>query len=483
MRYNAAMRSPGLKLVVAAAISGALALLSSCSKSKPQQTVVLAGMSMANSMRFEFAVYLLPRSAGDPSAVLREALAGKYSSLKEVAEIPSAPRGMLVHARLERHALREYPPPDLKSLSYSGYGLSAEQAQALQRSDEAFILEFAHPKENVWIALRTANSLVEEIARRTGGLIWDGETREVFSPDAWRKKRLASWTAVVPDISTQTVIHIYPAGEYMRAITLGMGKAGLPDVVVQEVPASHDNQAGNLINLVCQSMAEGVTFKPSGKFNLNLHAIKDSRVRDTQLKSLKPNAAGMACLSLKTGKWEEGDPKNRLVELSADRYSGPDHQSQQTSMIDSIFGSEDEYTEVKHTDALLEASRKARAHLPELHQAFNAGLQPGEYIQLKAPFEAPDGGREWMWVEVASWKGEEIKGTLANDPFKVSGLHAGQIVEVREKDIFDYIRQYPDRHQEGNTTGRILEKLEEQNGRTKRRTLPTKPQITQCDPE
>ncbi len=420
---------------------------------------------------------------GDPSAVLRDALAYKYTTLKAVDEIPSTPREMLVHTHLEKHAQREYPPPDLESLRYSGRGLGPEQARALQNSDKAFVLTFAHPKENAWTALHTANTLVEEIARKTGGLIWDKETRQIFSPDAWHKERLASWIAAVPKISTQTVIHTYPTGEYVRTITLGMAKVGLPDVVVQEVPTSADNQAANLINLFCQSMAEGAALKRSGKFNLDMHAIKDSSARDFELKSLKANATGMACLSLKPGKWEEGDPKNRLIELSSDRYSGPDHQAQQNAMFSSFFGAEDSYTKVNHTDELLEASRKAREHLPELRKVFNTGLQPGEYIQIKAPFAIPDGGREWMWVEVTSWKGEEIKGTLENDPFNVPSLHAGQIVEVREKDIFDYIRKYPDKHQEGNTTGKIIEKLNEDNGETKHSTVPTQISTARCDPE
>jgi uncharacterized protein YegJ (DUF2314 family) len=436
---------------------------------------------MAGSMRFEFAVYLLPGHAADPAAVLREALAAKYRSLKQVGEIPSLPREMLVQARLEKHAQKEYIPPDLKMLRYAGEGLSPAQAQALQKSDTAFILDFAHPKKDVWTGLRTACSLLEDVARKTGGLIWDEETRQVFTPDSWHQKRLALWTTAVPDISTQTVVHVYNTGEYVRAITLGMSKAGLPDVVIQEVPTSSDTQAGILINIFCQSMAEGATLKPSGNFNLDLHAIKDSRIRESRLKSLKGNATGKACLSLKTGKWEEGDAQNRLIEVSSDRYPGPDHQAQQEAMISSFFGAEESFVKVNHTSELLEASRKAREHLPELRKAFNTGLQPDEFIDLKAPFATPDGGTEWMWVEITSWKGDDIKGTLQNDPVEVPGLRAGQIIEVREKDIFDYIHRFPDKHQEGNTTGEILQKIE--NGPAKSSAPPAQPVPARCDPE
>jgi hypothetical protein len=37
-------------------------------------------------------------------------------------------------------------------------------------------------------------------------------------------------------------------------------------------------------------------------------------------------------------------------------------------------------------------------------------------------------------------------GTLQNDPVEAHDLHAGQIVQVQEDDVFDYIRYYPDKH-------------------------------------
>jgi uncharacterized protein YegJ (DUF2314 family) len=422
---------------------------------------------MTDSIRFQYAVYMLPVTGKDPSVVLQKKLAKGFPSLKLVAELPKEPREMVVGARLRKHVQLEYAPPSLESLQYFGRGISRQQAQALQESEEAFILEFAHPKENVWTGLRSANELVEEIARETGGLVWDEETREIFSPDAWHQKRIGSWASGVPDISSQTLIHVYKKDEFVRAITLGMTKAGLPDVVVDEFSWSSETQVGILINLFCQLMAEGAVFEKSGKFSLDLHAIKSSEVRDAQLKSLKGNSLGVAYMSLKPGVWEEGDPKNRLVQLTADRYAGNDVQAKQDHMISCIFGWEDEVKAVEHSEELLEESRKERAKLPELQKDFNAGLRPGEYIQVKAPFKTPDGGNEWMWVEITFWKGNLIRGTLENEPFNIPGLRGGQVVEVWQGDVFDYIRQYPDKRREGNTTGEIIRQMEQkQTGTT-----------------
>jgi uncharacterized protein YegJ (DUF2314 family) len=88
-----------------------------------------------------------------------------------------------------------------------------------------------------------------------------------------------------------------------------------------------------------------------------------------------------------------------------------------------------------------------------LRAAFNSGLAPGESLLVKAPFATPDGAGEWMWVEVVAWKGDAIRGSLRNDPAHNSDLQAGQEVEVSEKEVFDYLRRFPDGKEEGNSTG------------------------------
>lgn len=347
----------------------------------------------------------------------------------------------------------------------------------MQKSDEVLILDFAHPTAQVWTALRSANELVEEIARKTGGLVWDEETREIFSSDAWHDRRLAAWSGDVPDVASETLIHSYPKGEYVRAITLGMAKLGLPDVVIEDSSWGSDDQVGSLINVFCQSMVEGRTISRAGEFRLDLRAIKNSTVRDKQLKSLKGNAAGVACLTLEHGKYEQGDPRNRLIEVAFDKYPGKDLHARQESMMSSFFGSEDSLVKVHHNEELLAASARAKAKLPELQPAFAVGLQPGEFIDLKAPFRTPDGGTEWMWVEVSSWKNDKIKGLLDNDPSYLSDLHAGQVVEVRQEDIFDYIRHYSNQRTEGKSTSDIIRKM---GGSDTAATLVPPPVIPGC---
>ena len=321
------------------------------------------------------------------------------------------------------------------------------------------ILDFGHASKHVWGALKSANEIVEALARQTDGLIWDEETREIFTPDEWRKRRVATWTGSLPNVNAHTTIHAYNSGEYVRAISLGMAKLGLPDVVVQNFSWSLNRNMGHIINAFCQSMAEGGKVLVAGEYELNFRAIKETGLRESFLSSLHPNATATARLTLSPGTPESGDPRNRLIEIGFDKYPGGDVHARQDALISSLFGWEDAIKRIRHNDELTSTSKKARANLPALRKAFNAGLAPGEYIQVKAPFATPKGSSEWMWVEITEWKGSDIRGLLKNEPFDIPDLHGGQIVQVQEANVFDYIRRYANGKEEGNETGRIIEKM------------------------
>lgn len=445
-----------------------LLLLTSCSRGtapvSAHEATFPAGPPMADQIRFVYSVYLLPGHAQHNfQAEVSRLIGTRYKTLKLVDKIPEHPSDPVVSPYYITDVQKTYVPPTVQNLQYRGVGLSDQQKQALQKSHDAIILEFAHPKASVWTGLRTANSLIEDLARSNGGLILDEETRQVFTPDAWHKRRIDSWPAAtdVPRISQQFTIDAYPNGEFHRQVTLGMAKMGMPDIVVQELPQAESDPVSNLIGSVAQMLAEGQAIPASGRFRLNLHSIKNSDFRENTPHWLKPNALSTACIFLKPGRKDEGDPDNSLIELSADLYSGPDSHARLENLLSSLFGWEESATKVQHTEALLNESKKERAKLPELRRDFLAGLAPGEYIELKAPFKTPSGGNEWMWIEVTRWRGKTITGTLDNDPAEVPDLKAGQVVEVSQDDVFDYIRRFSDGHSEGNTTGKILEKLEQ----------------------
>jgi uncharacterized protein YegJ (DUF2314 family) len=424
----------------------------------PTKTTAAPDSLQEDPIIIVFVVYYLPRPIDDP-LVLLETLLEEDTGYRQVEEVGLDQEGMSLSAQIVTDA----QAPDRDFLQRFGRGLDRQQADALQDSQEALVLIFSYPQERLWDGLRAANRLASRIASETGGLLWDEETREIFTSKAWDQQRLDTWAEEIPDISQHIVIHAYSTGEYIRAITLGMTKFGLPDIVVEDFTWSAGDQIGLLMNLLGQALAEGIEVDPGilvegGPVDLDIHAIQNRAVRERVLASLKPGADGVAQISLQAGTREEGDPDNRLIEITFDRYPGPDRHAQQIEMLSGLFGMEDAIVSSEHDEELLAASQRARARLPALQEAFQAGLEPGEYILVKAPFDTPKGGTEWMWVEVTAWEGKRIDGLLLNEPYYIPDLHAGQIVEVDEGDVFDYIRNFADGTREGNETGKILER-------------------------
>src|SRR5215471_150649 len=251
-------------------------LVCSCSRNSSKKGLP-TGPAMSRFIHFELAVYLPPTpsaSRRQPMLVLTESLRD-YPGLKLVDKLPEQPQVMLVRAHLNESVKDTYAPPSVESLQYSGRGLSSEQAQALQKSTQALVLQFAHPQKEVWTGLRAAAELASKLAVTTDGLIWDEETREVFTPEAWRERRIAQW-AEPPRVSGQTIIHEYNTGHSVRAITLGMAKMGLPDLIVEDTGWSSSSQVGHVVNLVSQALAEGQPLTKSGDFKLVLQQIKNA---------------------------------------------------------------------------------------------------------------------------------------------------------------------------------------------------------------
>lgn len=417
-----------------------------------------AGSPAAPQVAYELAIYYPGAPTRAPMQALKDRLAGGKFKLTLVERLPRRADDPVVTARLDTDVQQSYRPPSLSMLERFGRGLTREQAVALQGAKAALILRFAHAQKNGMLPYRASLQLLAQLAQDTGGLLWDEETREMFGIDEWRKQRLDSWDGELPYIARHTVIHAYQPRTLVRAITLGMAKFGLPDVVVEDFSWSMNVSMGNLLNLVTQTLGEGTPVGPRGHLDVDLKALRHARARESQSTGLLPGSTGRARLTLVEGRREDGDPDNRLVEIRFDGQPGNDANARQQALLHALYGSQDSITYVKHDEALKAASEAARARLPALQRAFAQGLAPGEYILVKAPFDTPKGGVEWMWVEVTAWKGDAITGLLQNDPFNIPDLHAGQKVQVSQARLFDYIRRFPDGRQEGNETARLIEK-------------------------
>src|SRR6185436_6357655 len=104
-------------------------------------------------------------------------------------------------------------------------------------------------------------------------------------------------------------------GELQRAVTLGMAKFGLPDVVVESFTASLSNSMASLVDLVCQTLLERGRLESPGRLTLDVDGLADTDLKKTLIQSMRPNAQRKAEIRVAVGKRAEGDPENRLIEI------------------------------------------------------------------------------------------------------------------------------------------------------------------------
>jgi uncharacterized protein YegJ (DUF2314 family) len=257
-----------------------------------------------------------------------------------------------------------------------------------------------------------------------------------------------------------TTIQAYQDGDYVRAVSLGMAKFGLPDLVIEQLSwATHRSLAGLMMGIT-QQMVEGAMPDAAGTFVFDAGSIRNAAVREEVMADSIGNASHTGTFKLIAVAAQDGDADNRLLAIRFDHYAGNDEFARQDTAVASIFGWRDEIKRIEHNDELKAARDVARARLPQLRRDFEAGLDPGEYVQVKAPFPTSSGGHEWMWVEITAWQDHVIEGLLRNEPFDIPALHAGQKVEVDPEEVFDYLRQFADGRQEGNSTGETIARMQ-----------------------
>jgi uncharacterized protein YegJ (DUF2314 family) len=237
-----------------------------------------------------------------------------------------------------------------------------------------------------------------------------------------------------------------------------MGKLGLPDLVVQDLPVSRSGTMSTALNALAQLLVEGAPIGEEGRFVLDLKAIRHAGARSAHTASPGPGANLRAEVRLVIAKPEEGDAENRLLEVRFDGHPGATEVERQAAALKALVGAaQDLPVGAPAGDPELDAAAaRAQARLPALAAAFGRGLPLGDHVSVKAPFETDDGGIEWMWIEVTAWDGTAVRGHLDNEPLRIKRLAVGAKVEVKQAVIADYMWRKADGSLEGGESVDIL---------------------------
>ena len=418
---------------------------------------VVAGSVCDDRASFQIAVYFLPAPPTGWRDDLRLALRAS-PGLRLVAKEPAGeiPFGA-VRTNLLALAEADYDPPSAAYLREYGHGLSPSDIEKLGTSTHALQLLFTLPEPRRSSLHRDLHAFLASFARSADGIIWDEETREAFTPDAWEARRALPDDEDTVNLLHQTVLNLDAGGDgLLRVVSLGMRKFGLPDIALDNLPRTQARQGARVVNTVALALAAGAPLDTQGRFTLRRDTIQPPSARKAVTDVVHTNANAEVVIELRPGRRLSGDPDNRLLEISLAPYFGSDETSRLAALLFAMFGGETDVRATPDTPEYLAAVQRARARLPEWRKRFHAGLRPGDILCVKKEFKTPAGQMERMWVEVIEWNDNgALSGVLQNEPVQATDFQEGQQLQLNEADILDVIHIHPDGTFEGNETGLI----------------------------
>ena len=376
------------------------------------------------------------------------------------------PKLRLAPAAHERNTLavlyppaEEWPPPTVEDLEFFGRGMDKPTMVAAAGSKGLASFGWVLDADAKHAVLRDAIKLMGELAVQDGGYVWDVTSRELYTVEAW-KLRETSWDGDIPDVPRLFTIHYYEAEGRHRAISLGLAKLGVPDLVLEDVPKVQAEAAMTLFNACAQLIAEGAQSDANGRFRVDFAAIKHKEVRERLQRAAGEGATMRGDVLFAEGKRAEGDPENRLLELRFDGYPGETAAERQAAALLQLVGAEKEnLASMPEEDPELDAvKKKVQAKVPTLAAMVQKGIPLGESLLVKGPFATDEGSVEWMWVEVSRWDKGIVSGTLVNQPYAIKKLKLGAKVELRQDLIADYLLSRANGKNEGGESNEIIEK-------------------------
>jgi uncharacterized protein YegJ (DUF2314 family) len=240
-----------------------------------------------------------------------------------------------------------------------------------------------------------------------------------------------------------TVQHETTSNEQPQLVTLGMEKAGLPNLVLRFDDPEQTTQMEELLLLVAQASKDqqnqGSQFTTR---SFDLEHCNGSGHVSTAFSALSTTAVEGPVRQVWIHEWEPTS-----CEPANDRASNTSQSKKQTSHT----------VKTAHRDDL--ATVQARA-LKKLRTDIKIRFEdPNDDMRLlvKAPFANENQDIEWLWIEVDQWSDDQIlSGTLESDPVRVQTIQRGQHVATPLDLIFDYLWTDASGARGGNNTQAFL---------------------------
>jgi uncharacterized protein YegJ (DUF2314 family) len=348
------------------------------------------------------------------------------------------------------------PPPPLPILQYMGMGELDERI--LQSATQVAVISGpdlnAKPYIGFWAVLAAALGVRELLQ----GTLFDPQALRIINPE-----KAPSWFTADGRIAVMNHIQV-PFSIQERGLgwmtTRGLEKFGLPELELRDVPPNLQKLTG-LMNGAAQFLVEQAAQQGQTGTELSLPAEialdqavferAHAKPASDQPRRMTPQAVGLRF-----------DPKERLAHPPMVQIVKPRKFSGDTGMwlneiLGHLLGSERDMRMVRTSDDAMQAAHeRAVSELPAVKQRFLGGLKPGETLFLKHGFTTSTGDKEYIWVVVNRWDGDEVTAQVANDPNDVPGLRLGMTVKISEADVFDWTILLPDGRKEGDYTTQVV---------------------------
>lgn len=355
---------------------------------------------------------------------------------------------------------QEVPPPPPGIVAYSRVGEIGERRFA--DATHALVVSAFDIAGNPRVGLFAITACARAAAEHFSGIIFDPGTLFLEPMSKYSTPPPADGRVVIAQHIK--VVHSADQRGVGWVTTRGMGKFGLPNLDVADIPASLCDKASEvltgvarLIILRAHEATQGakewpVTMAmPETLCVTALDIVRGHGKEDEMTGDLAGRAASVALA------WHKPRPDSEtFLRIGPPPGFRGEAATWWYGVLSDLFGSEDSlYVTSSKNEFMEEAHLRAVSEMPAIKTRFHRGLEPGEMLFIKRGFPVTGGPEEFMWVVVGTWQGDRINGTLSNDSRFRLDLRAGHAVEFPEAEAFDWMIYRSDGGMEGGYTSAV----------------------------
>jgi len=236
-------------------------------------------------------------------------------------------------------------------------------------------------------------------------------------------------------------------------VTAGMARFGLPELVMEDVPLSIDEQCAKVVLGVGQMvMTMGLQYgrdSLSPQFSLQFPMELSLTTEYMQTANGDPigaPSAGAGSNAPVRVEFSQQSPSRPAMLKVVPAEGWPSSKAAWANgLVSTFFAPLPSTAEPRvHDDKMEAAHRRAVDELADAKRRYLAGETLPDMFIVKYPFPLGDGHHEYMWISVRGWTGDRITGVLGNQPAHRTDLSMGDTVTIDAADVFDWMIVGPD---------------------------------------